>query len=153
METKLAKLGKPQKVETEKWSNRAPCPVRGCARAPEGLGSCPCVQSITVDKARQPRRYSACARRVATAVMPVLQCTQAEAHWPSTCVCLPARPPSHRLLAALAVLYCPRALAREASARRAEGKQKKTQLVAACAYVRMSCARACLWAPIWTRKP
>ena len=115
METKLAKQGKAQKVETEKWSARAPCHVRGCARAPEGLGCCPCVQSLIMVKARQPRRYSACGRRYMLYCGPVLGVLRA-------CACS----------ACLACLYLALAVvlplpARGASARRAEGKKKKTK--------------------------
>jgi hypothetical protein len=87
---------------------------------PEGLGYCPCVQSITMVKARQPRRYSACGRRVATTAMlycgPVLRACACSA-------CLAC------LYLALAVVLPlpPRGSARGASARRAEGKKKKTK--------------------------
>ena len=120
METKLAKQGKAQKVETEKWSNRAPCHVPGFARAPEGLGSCPCVQSITMVKARQPRRYSACYTTTAMLYCgPVLGVLRA-------CACSACLACLYLALAVVLPLP-PRGSARGARARRAEGKKKKTK--------------------------
>ena len=108
METKLAKQGKAQKVETEKWSARAPCHVPGFARAPEGLGCCPCVQSLIMVKARQPRRYSACGRRYMLYCGPVLGVLRA-------CAC-------SACLACCVLVSCPRCCTASAPARqRARG--------------------------------